>query len=89
MGMMGWSSSSMARRYQHITEPIRRDIARRVGGLIWPSDEDDGGSNGYSPGSNETKTDSVLRSVLLWLLVVRVRVEGRLVWSGSGCFHGL
>ena len=35
MEIMGWSSSSMARRYQHITAEIRRDIAKRVGGLLW------------------------------------------------------
>lgn len=36
MGIMGWSSTGMAARYQHITDPIRRDAARRVGGLLWP-----------------------------------------------------
>jgi integrase len=35
MGIMGWSNSSMAARYQHLTEQIRTDIAKRVGGLIW------------------------------------------------------
>jgi integrase len=35
MGLMGWSTTAMAARYQHITEPIRRDVAARVGGLIW------------------------------------------------------
>jgi hypothetical protein len=25
----------MAARYQHITDPIRADVARRVDGLIW------------------------------------------------------
>ena len=35
MEIMGWSSSSMARRYQHITAEIGRDIAKRVGGLLW------------------------------------------------------
>ncbi|MFI2278411.1 tyrosine-type recombinase/integrase, partial [Catenuloplanes sp. NPDC020197] len=35
MGIMGWSNSSMAARYQHITAEIDRDIAKRVGGLIW------------------------------------------------------
>jgi integrase len=35
MGIMGWSSTAMAARYQHITDPIRRDVARRVGGLLW------------------------------------------------------
>lgn len=34
MGVMGWASSSMATRYQHMTDPIRADIAKRVGGLI-------------------------------------------------------
>jgi integrase len=39
MGIMGWSSTGMAARYQHITDPVRRDVARRVGGLIWsPND---------------------------------------------------
>lgn len=39
MSIMGWSSTSMAARYQHVTDPIRRDVARRLGGLLW-SDED-------------------------------------------------
>ncbi|WP_083751108.1 tyrosine-type recombinase/integrase [Kribbella sp. ALI-6-A] len=35
MDVMGWSSSSMVKRYQHITAPVRMDIAERVGGFIW------------------------------------------------------
>lgn len=35
MGIMGWASTSMAARYQHVTDPIRRDVARRVGGLLF------------------------------------------------------
>jgi integrase len=35
MSVMGWSSTAMAARYQHVTDPIRRDVARRVGGLLW------------------------------------------------------
>jgi Phage integrase family len=35
MGVMGWSSTAMAARYQHMTDPIRQDIARRVGGMLW------------------------------------------------------
>jgi integrase len=35
MEFMGWSHSSMAKRYQHITGPLRRDIAERLGGLLW------------------------------------------------------
>ena len=35
MGVMGWSNTAMAARYQHVTATIQRDIATRVGGLIW------------------------------------------------------
>jgi integrase len=35
MGLMGWSTTAMAARYQHITGAIRSDVADRVGGLIW------------------------------------------------------
>ncbi|MBM9467986.1 site-specific integrase [Nakamurella sp. YIM 132084] len=35
MGIMGWSHSAMAARYQHVTAHIQQDIAGRVGGLIW------------------------------------------------------
>jgi integrase len=35
MGIMGWSHTAMAARYQHVTGAIQRDIADRVGGLIW------------------------------------------------------
>jgi len=41
MDIMGWSSSSMAKRYQHITAQIRKDIAKRVGGLLWDAAEGD------------------------------------------------
>ncbi|WP_163512423.1 tyrosine-type recombinase/integrase [Fodinicola acaciae] len=43
MGIMGWSDSGMAKRYQHITAPVRQDIARRVGAMLW--------SVGESPGT--------------------------------------
>jgi integrase-like protein len=47
MDSMGWSSSSMVKRYQHITAPVRMDIAERVGGLLWagPPAEPDGGDD--------------------------------------------
>jgi hypothetical protein len=35
MSIMGWSSTSMAARYQHVTQPIRREVANRVGGLLF------------------------------------------------------
>ncbi|MEU4390591.1 site-specific integrase [Kribbella sp. NPDC023855] len=41
MGIMGWSSTAMAARYQHMTDPIRRDIAKRVGGLLWATADDE------------------------------------------------
>jgi len=46
MGIMGWSTTAMAARYQHITDPIRRDVARRVDGLLWsePPEEDTTGT---------------------------------------------
>ena len=33
--VMGWSSTAMAARYQHVTDPIRCDVADRIGGLLW------------------------------------------------------
>jgi integrase len=35
MSLMGWSSTGMAKRYQHVTDTIRADVASQVGGLIW------------------------------------------------------
>jgi integrase len=35
MGLMGWSSTAMATRHQHITGTVRGDVAQRVDGLIW------------------------------------------------------
>nr|WP_236594612.1 site-specific integrase [Saccharothrix sp. 6-C] len=40
MGIMGWSNTAMAARYQHITAAIRRDVAQRVGGLLWRTAEE-------------------------------------------------
>jgi integrase len=37
MGLMGWSTTAMAARYQHITGAVRGDVAERIGGLIWGS----------------------------------------------------
>ncbi len=39
MEIMGWSTTSMTARYQHVTDPIRQEVASRVGGLLWASDE--------------------------------------------------
>jgi hypothetical protein len=38
---MGWSTTGMAARYQHVTDPIRREVAGLVDGLIWAPDNTD------------------------------------------------
>lgn len=38
MGIMGWSSSAMAARYQHLTAQVQADIASQVGRLLWSED---------------------------------------------------
>lgn len=35
MSLMGWSSTSMAKRYQHVTDTIRTEVASQIGGLFW------------------------------------------------------
>lgn len=37
MGPMGWSTTAMAARYQHMVDTVRADVARQVDGLIWKS----------------------------------------------------
>jgi integrase len=37
MSLMGWSSGSMAARYQHVTDTMRSQVASQVGELIWES----------------------------------------------------
>ena len=37
MSLMGWSSGSMAARYQHVTDAMRSQVASQVGELIWES----------------------------------------------------
>jgi hypothetical protein len=36
---MGWSSTAMAARYQHVTDPIRHTVAAKVGGLLWAAEK--------------------------------------------------
>lgn len=59
MSIMGWSSTAMAARYQHVTDSIRQDVAKRVGGLLWTQAAKGGGSVPETPedGSGETKRD--------------------------------
>ena len=42
MSVMGWSSTSMTKRYQHVTEAIRRQVADRLDGLLWEPETDGG-----------------------------------------------
>ncbi|MFJ3787646.1 tyrosine-type recombinase/integrase [Kitasatospora sp. NPDC090091] len=35
MAIMGWSSTSMAKRYQHVTDPMLQEVAEKIGGLLW------------------------------------------------------
>jgi integrase len=35
MGLMGWSTTAMAARYQHMVNEVRSDVARQVDGLLW------------------------------------------------------
>lgn len=42
MGLMGWSTTAMAARYQHMVDSVRSSIAEQVDGLIW---EEAGRSN--------------------------------------------
>jgi integrase len=40
MGLMGWSTTAMAARYQQMVDAVRADVARQVDGLIWRSETD-------------------------------------------------
>jgi integrase len=39
MGIMGWSSTGMTRRYQHVTDTIRQSVAEQIDGLLWDAGE--------------------------------------------------
>jgi integrase len=59
MGVMGWASTSMATRYQHVTDPIRADIAKRVGSLLWtPSAASEGAGPGDQAGESRVGTEA-------------------------------
>jgi integrase len=55
MGLMGWSTTAMAARYQHMVDAVRANIARQVDDLIWktevdrPEDDDDGMAGRLAP----------------------------------------
>ncbi|MFC9325117.1 hypothetical protein [Kitasatospora sp. NPDC057015] len=35
MAIMGWSSTAMAQRYQHVTEPMLNDVGKKIGEALW------------------------------------------------------
>jgi integrase len=39
MSIMGWSSAAMLRRYQHVADSIRREVANQVSTLLWDTDD--------------------------------------------------
>ncbi|MGR8009692.1 tyrosine-type recombinase/integrase [Streptomyces hypolithicus] len=49
MQIMGWSSTAMAARYQHVTGGILQDVAKQVGGLIWEVAKSDDGATEEDP----------------------------------------
>ncbi|MEV8476547.1 site-specific integrase [Streptomyces sp. NPDC051173] len=54
MGLMGWSTTAMAARYQHMVDAVRSDVANQVDGLIWKPetdqpDDDDGAAGVLVP----------------------------------------
>jgi integrase len=55
MALMGWSSPAMAKRYQHLIDTIRRDVAKQVGGLLWDAD---GASSERAARANETRNET-------------------------------
>ncbi len=45
MSFMGWSSESMAARYQHVTDAMRNEVASQVGDLIWQAAPEPGSAS--------------------------------------------
>jgi hypothetical protein len=52
---MGWSSESMAARYQHVTDAMRTEVASQVGDLIWQP----GTSGSTAPEAVLVRSDSL------------------------------
>lgn len=46
MGLVGWLTTAMAARYQHMVDAVQTDIARQVDRLIWQSDVHRPGDDG-------------------------------------------
>ncbi|MCX4576077.1 site-specific integrase [Streptomyces sp. NBC_01571] len=54
MGLMGWSTTAMAARYQHMVDTVRDEVAQRVDGLIWESP-------GAGPGDDDGLAGALVR----------------------------
>ena len=39
MGLMGWSTPTMKKRYLHVTDEIRQDVAQQLNGFFWAATE--------------------------------------------------
>jgi Phage integrase family len=55
MSLIGWSSGSMAARYQHVTDAMRTEVASQVDDLIWQA----GTSGGAGPAIVPVRSDSL------------------------------
>ncbi|ROR43494.1 tyrosine-type recombinase/integrase [Kitasatospora cineracea] len=44
MAIMGWSSASMAKRYQHVTDPMLHDVGQKIGAALWGTSDLAGGA---------------------------------------------
>jgi integrase len=62
MDLMGWSSSAMVKRYQHVTAVVRMDIARQVGGLLWASQSNEPDGDDDDQDGDEGNAGPVLKS---------------------------
>ena len=54
VGVMGWSSSAMALRDQHLTGAVRSDIAARVDALLWLPQRTPANKTQTTPGPTHT-----------------------------------
>jgi hypothetical protein len=77
ISLMGWSSESMAARYQHVTDAMRTEVAGQVGDLIWQPE-----TSGGDPAAVPVRIDS-LTTVLAFAQERVSRLSGRDVAGSS------
>jgi hypothetical protein len=61
MDLMGWSQLSMTQCYQHVPDQLRRDVADKLGHLLWSTDDSDHASDHLDHPSlrwTETQTET-------------------------------